>query len=196
MTTSDDDFVNQFRERLGERPEPPVPPETLKRWHAALDAAARSPARRPAPLNLRFAAVAGMVALSVGIVFVAYRENAMPSVPEPFAAARVERGLQLHLLDLEAQLARAADLPVAERASAIRNLVQQNRLQTAVVERAGGDREARVLRSFTVSLEEMAADTNGKFQAALAQLDFEMKVTQARLASSAPSTSALRSQAL
>jgi len=199
MTINDDDFVKQLRDRLAEMPQEPVPPEAMKRWRGALDAAARSETRvRPVTVGLRFAAAAAVVLVGVGVAVLAYLEGAGTAAEGPLAQARVERGLQLHLLELESQLARVAELPGTERASTVRQLAQQNRLQTAVLERAGEVREARVLRAFTLALDEIAADAaaNGKVHAALAQLDFEMKVTQARLASSFLSASALRSQAL
>ena len=201
MTMSDDDFVKRLREKLASMPEEPAPPRAMKRWSDALEDAARSarPARASAlDLRLRFAAAASIVAAVVGVAFVAYRETGIAPLPGSVAGVRIERTMQLHLIDLESQLARVADLSIGDRAGALRHLAEQNRLQTAVAERAGGSREARVLRAFTVTLEDMAADPdpNGRFKAALAQLDFELRVTQARLASSSPSTSALRSQAL
>jgi len=203
MTMNDDDFVKQFRDRLAGIPEEPVPPGTLMRWRKALDAAARSsqaeqPARASAfDMRLRFAAAASIVLAVAGVAFLA-REGGVSPGPGPVAAARAERGVQLHLIELESQLVRVSALAGADRASALRELADQNRLQTAVADRAGGAREARVLRAFTVTLEDMAseADQNGRFKAALAQLDFELKVTQARLAASSPSNSAVRSQAL
>ena len=177
--------------------EAPLPASTMRRWRNALDAEARPVSRRLAP-GLGFAAAAAVVIAGVGIAWLAYREQGSAPVQGALASARVERALQLHLFDLESQLARASDLSVDDRAVAMRRLAEQNRLQTAVAERAGAAREARVLRAFTVALEDMAAqpDANGKFKADLARLDFEMKVTQARLASSSPSTSALRAAAL
>ena len=198
MTFDDDDFVRHLRDKLEATPEPPVPPEAMSRWRKALDVAARAQTRRPVATGWRFAAVTAVVLLSVGASFLAYREQTAAPVEGPVAGARAERIVQLHLLDLEAHLARVSDLPLAERTTTIRELAHQNRLQTAVAERAGGGREARVLRAFTVALDDMAADlqANGNLKAALAQLDFELKVTQARLASSSPSTGVRRSQAL
>jgi hypothetical protein len=187
-------------DRLVEVRAAPVPAAALQRWRLALDKAAR-PAPRPAlGLGPRFA-VAVMVALIVGVgaAFLAFRDDAGagPQGPEgPLANARIERGLQLHLLELESQLALTSELPAEERASAVRRLAQQNRLQTAVAERAGGARDARVLRAFTVALDDMATEKNGEFKAALAQLHFEMNVMQERLASSSPSTGVRRMQAL
>ena len=198
MTFDDDDFVRHLRHKLEAAARAPLPPEAMNRWRKALDAAARSETPHPVASGWRFAAVAATVLLGVGVAFLAYRESSEATVEVPLASGRHERVVQLHLADLETQLARVSDLPSAERSSTLRDLVQQNRIQTAVAERAGGGREARVLRAFTVALEDMATDQepNGRFKAALAQIDFELKVTQARLASSSPSTGARRSQAL
>jgi hypothetical protein len=185
MSKSDEDLI---LERLRELPEEPVPPAAMQRWRRALDAAAEAAPQPPAPSGLRFAmAAAVMLTAGLGVAFLAFRHEAGPAQgpTAPLVELRVERGLQWHLLDLEAQLAAASELPAPERASTLQRLAQQNRLQAAVAERAGGGREARVLRAFTVAMEGMAAEPNpnGDFKGALAQLNFEVKVMQARLAS-------------
>ena len=197
MSMSDDDLIK----RLGLDREVPVPPATLQRWRRALDAAAQPAAtRRPFAPSLRFATAALVLVAGFGIAFVAFRDGTgtAPDTSGPLAEARFERALQWHLLELQSQLEAASDQPAAERAGTIRRLAEQNRLQTAVAERAGGTREARVLRAFTVALEDLAADPqpNGAVKGEIAQLDFEVKVMQARLASSSPSTGARALQAL
>jgi hypothetical protein len=199
MTNHDDDFVQRFREKLAGQHDESAPASAMKRWRAALDVAARPTPVQGLDWGLRFAAAGSIVLALAGVVFLAYRDDAAMNIAaSPLESVRVDRKLQLHLVDLETQLARAGDLPLVERGSTLRQLAQQNRLQTAVAERAGGSREARLLRAFTVALEDMAADSdvNGRFRASLAQLVFELNVTQARLASSSPSIDALRSQAL
>jgi hypothetical protein len=188
-------------ERLRQVDEATLAPGVLGRWRLALDKVARPAPKRPIARVPRFAAAAFVIAAGIGVAFVAHRAGNGPAerLPQgPLAGVSFERALQWHLLELQSQLELASDLPAAERANTIRRLAQQNRLQTAVAERAGGRNEARVLRAFTVALEEMTADpaANGDFHGVLAQLDFEVKVMQARLASSSPSTGARALQAL
>lgn len=200
MTMNDDDVIRHFV-RLAEANEEPAPPAALQRWRLALDKAAQRAPQRAQGWAPRFAAAAAVVIAVIGGALLELREDAgTPAVRTregSLATARVERALQLHLLELDSQLVLASELPAEDRAGAIRRLAQQNRLQTAVAERAGGGRDARVLRAFTVALENMAAGpVNGEFKAALAQLHFEMNVIQERLASTSPSLSVRRLQAL
>jgi hypothetical protein len=201
MSMNDDDVIRHFQ-KLAEAQPVSVPPVAMQRWRRALDGAAQPALTRAFAPSLRFAGAAALVfAVSVGISLVAHREGSNPAVPGvegPLAATRSDRGLQLHLVDLESQLSTASELPPSDRAGEIRRLAQQNRIQTAAAERSGGARDARVLRAFTVMLEAMASsnETNGEFKAALAQLHFEMNVMQERLASTSPSLSVRRLQAL
>jgi len=186
--------------RLRDVDETPAPAAAIQRWRAALDVAARpAPSRQP-PI-LRFAAMAAVVVVAIGLAFLGAREQPDTTTTTSMASltdGRTERALLWHLVELETQLGLASEQPAAERAGTLRRLAEQNRLQTTLTERAGGAREARVLRAFTVTLDDMAAEpeANTDYRGALAQLNFEMKVMQARLASSSPSTGARRLQAL
>jgi len=172
----------------------PAPAPALRRWRSALDQAARPAKARPFAMGMRLAAVAAVAVVAFGLAWLGHPDMDAVPAAAPSVSARMDRAVQLHLLGLEAQLAQASRAPAAERGAAIRRLVEQNRLMTTVAERTGAARDARVLRAFTVALEDLSsadASANGALKAALAQLDFEMKVTQARLASSSRTIGAL-----
>ncbi|MEJ0085747.1 MAG: hypothetical protein WDO72_08700 [Pseudomonadota bacterium] len=179
-------------------PEVPVPAETLARWRAALDQAATSQTarasreiRRPAS-NVRWLAAAAVVLVAIVSVFQFTREpapertaaittpNAQPATGEANASA-YERGLKSHLARTEQQLASLENATPEDRKRLIETIVEQNRIYALAAERANEPQLARVLRAFSPVLESLK-QPDGKADASVAQLAFEFRVMQSRLA--------------
>ncbi|MEO8103967.1 MAG: hypothetical protein ABI790_15700 [Betaproteobacteria bacterium] len=183
--------------------EVPVPVSAQQRWQSSLARVARQglPEAHGAG-RLRLAAfgwLAGAAALgvvllvtSVGLGIYSTR-GTLPglAVDAPIAiaansldASRYERGLQWHLAQTEQQLAGLGAVSGEERLRQIDKIIAQNRLYAMAADRANEARLARVLRSFTPILESLTEDRagSGEFEGGLAQLNFELKVMQARLA--------------
>jgi len=167
----------------------PVPPDVQRRWQSALDRAAldktangtRSP--QVGRLLARAASVGAATILGV-FVWTFWSESPdrndppAPTVNNP-ASASAEHGLRWHLASAEQQLAALDSASDEQRAALIDTVIAQNRLYTAAAEKAGDQRLARALRSFTPILEDLAASQS---EGDLAQLNFELRVMQARLA--------------
>jgi hypothetical protein len=108
--------------------------------------------------------------------------------PSPVLAAnepsRCECGLRWHLVSAERQLAEVASTNGEERTAMIDAVIAQNRMYAIAAERAGDQRLAGALRSFTPILERLAQNEAGSNEssAEMAQLNFELRVMQARLA--------------
>ncbi len=184
-------------------PEVKVPLETQQRWKAALEQAA---ARRPTTQNLRprrpftdarwLAAAAAVVVAIVSVFYVIdspprapTMANVAPPTDSPAAgaadASAYERGLKTHLASTERQLASLEEATPEERARLIETIIEQNRLYALAAERAGEPQLARVLRAFSPVLESMRQG-EGNTAADAAQLSFEMRVMQSRLAGGLP----------
>lgn len=101
-----------------------------------------------------------------------------------------ERGLRWHLVTTEQRLARLDSAQPNERELLVETIIEQNRLYALAAERANEPQLARVLRAFTPILQSLADDRGAESVRDLAQLNFEMRVIQARLESVAdiPST--------
>jgi negative regulator of sigma E activity len=190
-------------------PEAPVPTHTQERWQAALERAARNEtaagASRPSffSRHWRMAAVASGVLIAV-VVVVGLRLGSNPVVDENGRSAlsteqvasatdapRYEGGMRWHLVSTERQLARIDTASDRERAQLLDTVIAQNRLYAAAAERSGDQRLARALRSFTPILEDLAENSSGSGDSAgeIAQLNFELRVMQARLATETATTS-------
>jgi hypothetical protein len=174
-------------------PELPVPMHIQQRWHKAIERAASEPVAdrsRFWMLNWRIAAAAATVVLVVA--FGARIAIQTPRVADPQFAqqesapaqampAMRESGVRWHLASTQRQLVDLQQASGAERSELIAAVIAQNRLYALAAERAGDDRLARALRSFTPILEGLA-DESGDPSGGLAQLNFELRVMQARLA--------------
>ncbi len=185
----------------------PVPARTLERWHAAIERAASDEAARSsrnrAPGFLAWPALAAVSAAVIAMAVLLFKGGADSGSGEslPLMAAsedsQCECGLQWHLASAERQLAEVSATSGEERMALIDAVIAQNRMYAIAAERAGDQRLAGALRSFTPILERLAQDDAGSSESAaeMAQLSFELRVMQARLAAGAatpsPSVTAL-----
>ncbi|MEP7156739.1 MAG: hypothetical protein ABI905_13250 [Betaproteobacteria bacterium] len=184
-----------------------VPAEMHRRWRASLEQAARSE-KSAASRDTHRASLFGsfqwrtgaatfgvvLLATSIGLGIYSNRDVVPGDVSHPAGvpvrtvglddASRYERGLQWHLASTERQLANLGSADGDERTRLVDRVIAQNRLYTIAADRANEPRLARVLRSFTPILENLADNHTEKreFDAGLSQLNFELKVMQARLA--------------
>lgn len=180
-------------------PEVPVPQAARDRWQTALDLAVRNEAAAVKEPRfdlfrwMRWPAF-GVAALLAIIVATRFEIGTQPrtieqtatNVPTPTAPSELpyERGMQVHLASTERQLAELTSVSAQQRAALIDAVIAQNRLYALAAERAGDDRLARALRSFAPILENLADEPSngGATSGDLAQLNFELRVMQARLA--------------
>jgi hypothetical protein len=189
-------------------PELPVPMHVQQRWQTALDHAARERAtdNRSSFNPLRWQAVATaaviLVVIAIGVRFGRDAPRDPPDVaqdrsPAPAqiaanesASNKHDRGMRWHLASTERQINDLQHASGTERAVLIDAVIAQNRLYAIAAERSGDERLARALRSFTPILENLADSplNNGAADGGLAQLNFELRVMQARLAT-APDSS-------
>lgn len=181
-------------------PEAPVPAHIQQRWRVALEraaggnaASATVPPRHPFFGTARWRAAAAGVAV-LALVFTIQLAQDLPERATREAAqspaetvAGTERstafvrGLKWHLASTERQLTTLDSAGPDERARLIATIIAQNRLYALAAERAGEPQFARVLRAFAPVLESVARDGNGPSSSSLAQLNFELRVIQARL---------------
>jgi hypothetical protein len=116
-------------------------------------------------------------------------ENVTPPPSETTAgaaeASAYERGLKTHLATTERRLASLDDATPEERARLIETIIEQNRIYALAAERAGEPQLARVLRAFSPVLESMRRE-EGDTAADAAQLSFELRIMQGRLAGGVP----------
>jgi hypothetical protein len=177
-------------------PEVPVPLPFQQRWEMALARAGQEPsrpvARRPLfsqPLWL--GAVAAVLVVAFAAVFTFTRPD---PATDPLTASRqlpasngdeqsYENGLKWHLASTERQLASLGQASPEERTRLVETIIGQNRLYALAAERAGEPQLARVLRAFTPILEDVAAGRSKSTAGDLAQLNFELRIMQARLGS-------------
>ena len=173
-------------------PELPVPMHLQQRWRTAIErASSNSPTASPSSFfNWRTAAVAAVLLVAVTIgVRVALdasrsgdRAAATPQVAQRAdAPATSEGGVRWVLASTQRQLIDLQQTSGDERAELIDAVIAQNRLYALAAERAGDERLARALRSFTPILEGLA-DHSGDPTGEIDQLSFELRVMQARLA--------------
>jgi hypothetical protein len=175
--------------------EVPVPAQTQQRWRAALERAVSErrvdPARRPTFAQPRWQAFAAAAAVAViALVFGIQKSMTLKPVPVPMAepgtsatasdSSAYENGLKWHLASTERRLASLNDATPEERARLVEAIISQNRIYALAADRAGEPQLARVLRAFTPILESVA---DGRTQTAgsIEQLNFELRVMQARL---------------
>jgi hypothetical protein len=184
-------------------PEVPVPEHTQQRWQAAL---ARATSETRAPPSRRLftqtqwlaaaaAAAVAVVALVFGIQKVMQpspnqtTENAVaaanPGATSTNEPSAYEHGLKWHLASTERQIASLGDATPEERARLIEAIIGQNRIYALAAERAGEPQLARVLRAFTPILESVADGHGESTSSSIAQLSFELRIMQARLAADA-----------
>lgn len=180
-------------------PELPVPMHIQQRWRTAVERATSESAgnagARSWSFNWRAVAVAAalilVVTLGAQLVLDTSRVDDPPLADQgpavPDAAERVnapateEGGVRWHLASTQRQLIDVQQANGDERAELIATVIAQNRLYALAAERAGDERLARALRSFAPILEGLA-DDGGDPNGSLAQLNFELRVMQARLA--------------
>jgi hypothetical protein len=180
-------------------PEVPVPVQTQQRWQAALERASHEnrapPAQRPAFMQMRWQLAAAAVAvIALGLVL----REVLPPYGEPGAttassqppveaerASAYENGLKFHLASTERRLAALEGASPEERARLVDAIIGQNRIYALAAERAGEPQLARVLRAFTPVLEDVARGRGEVTASSLAQLNFELRVMQARLSADA-----------
>jgi anti-sigma-K factor RskA len=178
------------------QPDVPVPSHVQERWEAALNAVANQkvralPARRGFP-GQWLAAAAAVATIALVVIFQARQpvttpdgnETANVSAPDAAgtdAASAYEHGLKFHLASTERQLASLENATPEERARLVETIIGQNRVYALAAERAGQPQLARVLRAFAPVLEDVANGHAASTDASLAQLNFELRVMQARL---------------
>lgn len=190
-------------------PEVPVPVQFQQRWETALSQAGRREervtARRPLFAQPKWLAAAATVVVAFVAVITLTRSPEVvdgpqvASIPDPAsqdgagkeAATPYENGLKWHLASTERRLATLERATPEERAQLVEAIISQNRLYAAAAERAGEPQLARVLRAFTPILEDVAAGRSQSTAGDLAQLNFELRVMQARLGANSPSATSL-----
>lgn len=181
-----------------------VPDDTQRRWHAALERAAENskavPVMPPKPRRAWFLGWPALSAFAVGslAVLIGVRSmmpaSAPPTVTETTHVAvsednlRFERSVRLYLTEARRQMEAIPALPPAEREEVVNLVLTHNRLYIAAAERASSPAVARSLRALNPVLENLEADGTDRraLEGGIAQVGFEMKVIQARLAQRAP----------
>jgi hypothetical protein len=180
-----------------------VPAHVSARWHAALDAAARSAAPAPSranrvpwwPQGLGLAAAA---VLTVGVVMQWPRGNqsvgeGADDSPKPAAqtasrALTSQKSLHFHLARNSEHIAAIRTAQAGERERLVDRAILHNSMVALSAEKAGDARLARTLRSFTPILESLAQSGASPvvLEGALAQLEFELRIVQASLNAQTP----------
>jgi hypothetical protein len=182
-------------------PEVPVPVEVQQRWKAALAQAAErqtteAPRVAPRPAAVpRWLAAAAVLIIAIVSIFSHTRQppsNRIVEVPTTNAASGTggsayERGLKTHLESTEQQLASLESATPEDRERLLKTIIEQNRIYALAAERAGEPQLARVLRAFSPVLEGLNTE-DGDPSASVAQLAFEFRVMQGRLAAGTAST--------
>lgn len=188
-------------------PEVPVPEAVQQRWRTALENAAAQTSAAPkvrrwsGPRLLQLAAAAVLV-LALVVTFQVMQPPPQPVAGNPTPetapdaatttdAAAYENGLKFHLASTERRIAGLADASPEERTRLVETIIGQNRLYALAAERAGEPQLARVLRAFNPILADLADGRSEAAAADVAQLSFELRVMQARLAASTAPSSTL-----
>jgi hypothetical protein len=190
-------------------PEVPVPVQFQQRWETALAQAGRREervaARRPMLAQpMWLAAAAAVIVTFVAVITLTRSPGTVdgpqtastgeppaqnPPAQDPLAqdpagnedGTAYENGLKWHLASTERRLASLDSATPQQRAQLVEAIISQNRLYALAAERAGEPQLARVLRAFTPILEDVAAGRSKSTAGDLAQLNFELRVMQARL---------------
>ena len=194
---------------VAETPEVPVPPHIEQRWQNALARAATAATPAATRTGSRFrsafrwqtmalaatvAALAVLVTIQVSMQSREDRTRASNDVPPPATQAAAvdtpegaayERGLKWHLANTEQRLASLDSAKPEERARLIEAILEQNRMYALAAERANEPDLARVLRAFTPILETLQAERRDADASDIEQLNFELRVVQARLQATA-----------
>jgi hypothetical protein len=209
---------------VAETPEVPVPPHIEQRWQNALARAASAAQNnyvgagattgsrirtafrwQTIALAATVAALAVLVTLQVSLQSRDDRpgaSNDVPALTTPAAAfetpeaAAYERGLKWHLANTEQRLASLDSAKPEERARLIEAILEQNRMYAVAAERANEPDLARVLRAFTPILETLQAERRDADASDIDQLNFELRVVQARLQATAQPPTKPQSTAL
>jgi hypothetical protein len=176
-------------------PEGDVPEATRQRWSAALEAHRRvtqeSFASRKPLSALLWLPAAAVVLLAITLVFQFNRQppqqTAVITPPANTGGGSFERGLKTHLESTEQQLASLENTTPEQRERLIGTIIEQNKIYALAAERAGEPQLARVLRAFSPVLESLQAE-GGDTSGSVAQLAFELRVMQGRLATGDAST--------
>jgi hypothetical protein len=184
-------------------PDVPVPAAAMNRWKAALaekaDTRPGIVATRATPNRFRryqWLAAAAVVLVALVVVFRSSPQQSPAivgntSTQEPAARApngsAYERGLKSHLASTEQQLASLETTSPEDRARLVAEIIEQNRLYALAAERAGEPQLARVLRAFSPVLENLQTE-GGDTSGSVAQLAFELRVMQGRLAAATPTS--------
>ena len=193
-------------------PDVPVPAHVQQRWRAALDRVAtdegavtekpRSDVFERFRWHMAAAAVAGVLLIvGVRVAMQPTQSEFAGSLPQATVSrgndlSAYERGLKLHLSNTEWQLANLDSASDEERSRLIETIIAQNRLYAIAAERANEPQLARVLRAFTPILERLADERGDKAAGEIEQLNFELKVMQARLNTATSNRSTAQSLAL
>lgn len=183
-------------------PEVPVPANVQQRWQSALDnAALRSTKAAPPARGFTqyrwFAAAAALAVVALAVTFQKTRgpdvqlvdegaRNLAPPATGQTENSRYENGLKVHLASTERRLAALGSATPEERAKLVDAIIGQNRIYALAAERAGEPQLARVLRAFTPVLEDVAKGREESTAGNIAQLNFELRVMQARLGEARP----------
>lgn len=178
---------------IARTPDVPLPAAVAQRWQDALNAL-RETERPRSRIPMHRWAVAGAACLAlIAVITLSSRDASKIELPVASTAiedSRGDHGLQWHLASTEQQLTELSTASDADRARLVRVVVEQNRLFAAAAERAGDQRLARALRSFAPILENLAEPQSADAAPGdLAQLSFELRVIQARLAADSPAAS-------
>jgi hypothetical protein len=177
-------------------PEVPVPAQVMERWRLALDRAATEARVTQAPRRFSAPVIWQAAAAVVTIFALIFSIQRVMQPPAPTETARGEtsayaHGLKFHLASTERQLAALSEASPEERARLVDTIIGQNQMYALAAERAGEPQLARVLRAFNPILEDLADGRNETTAADIAQLSFELRVMQARLAAGAAPSSTL-----
>jgi hypothetical protein len=191
---------------VAEMPEVAVPPHIQQRWQSALERAAAQnkfsavASRRTGrtfSTGYRWQALAAAVAVLAILVTVQLSMRSQPgpgstgtqptqivatTTPVPSA---YERGLKWHLANTEQRLASLDNAQPDERARLIEAIIEQNRMYALAADRANEPDLARVLRAFTPLLETLSTERRDADAGDIDQLNFELRVVQARLQATA-----------
>jgi hypothetical protein len=180
-------------------PEIAVPESARLRWQSSLEMAANASIRTRRHLSWRYGVAAfGVVALAVSVALSVYFPRTVMPPPAPSFTTTIEKNLAVnqqptagyerrlrwHLRETEQQLDVIVEASRETRAELIEQVIIQNQRYASAADRANEPQLARVLRSFTPTLATLIDERTAKseFDGALAQLKFELKVVQARLA--------------